>query len=589
MGVAASKDGKDFEYQGGPRIKGNEGEKKEGEKKDGADSGTGTGTGTGDGDAKKDDAKKDDANKEGEKSEDASPAEETSIDKIKQNNMKLWKPYLSSIFNLDKIKADVKQLEKDAKVASLSPPEDKAYIDKKIFIEEKDVSNFVNGSKDYEKDLMEYVDKELLINPELKAVTEKTVEEGNKFKKDTKPEDVKLIYDSLIKAVKIARNHHALLEVLNFVVNDDMFKNKVKEINVSGTDEATAANKGKSENKPEEKKPEEKKPEEKNDVPPPAGGGGYESDTGSISSGGSIGSDSSASISEASIGGASIGEASIGEASIGEASIGGFGKTDEEKAEAARAKRNEKDYKGKKDEMYKDAEEKKKKFLNDIIAVNKFLDENKDNLLKMYEPSKVGKNVNTKAEEGPLIAAALVNTLNEYKPEEDKTGAAGKNPPAGAAPAGAEGDAKPEDKKGDAKPEDKKGDVKPEDKKSDAKPEDKKSDAKPEDAAKPKEGGYEEQPMQDGGGKKIRKKRSRKNNKNYKNKPQKINISINVGNKNSISDSSSSSSSSSSDSSTCSSTSSSSDSDDDIPNVVIKHKKHKKHKKKAHKHKSSQA
>jgi len=106
MGVAASKDGKDFEYKGEPRIKGKEGEagaNKDGANKDGAD-GSGTGSDSGDGTGKDGDK-----SKEGEKSEDGElfGLSEGEILKI---NLEKWSPFLSSLIKLPFVKEYIQTL-----------------------------------------------------------------------------------------------------------------------------------------------------------------------------------------------------------------------------------------------------------------------------------------------------------------------------------------------------------------------------------------------------------------------------------------------------------------------------------------------
>jgi hypothetical protein len=446
---------------------------------------------------------------------DATPESEKAIGEIKKNNMKMWKPYLESIFKLDDLKKKIEVFALAQKSETASP-EDAEYIKKKIIVEGSDIYKFAKGDKGFDKDLMEYIDKELFFKPELKKMAEETSEgdkDTKKLKKDTKSDAIMPIYDSVIAAAKIARHRHALLEVVNYVKDSDEFKAKYKELHILSTDEA-AAHKGDQTAAPAEPAPAETAAPVA--APEKSGGDG---DNSSVSSyGGSIDSDSS------------------GTASFS----GGFKvfKNADEKLAAREASDAKDAYKKMKEGKEKDIEEKKKQFLNDIIAYNKFIDENKDNLMKIYEPSKIGVNINKKAPEIATVAEALIKTMTEYAPTDDKTGAAGTAPAADkAAPPAGDKEAPAEDKglQGESS-----------------------TDPPPE--GESTAGGA----IMQGGSAKKKKRYTKKK------KPQRISININVGNENVISDTSSSSSSDSSSSDTSS---------DDEDEKIVRRKKKKHHKK----------
>ena len=589
-------------------------------------------------------------------------AEETGIDAIKKKNMKLWKPYISGVIDLYKDQIErialnfqsVKNKFKGKEIALLVAPDDEPFISKKIYPSKDDIKNFSKGSSNYEKDLIEYVDKEFLMKPELKTIEDSTSEDGKsgmlgsnakKLKKDVKAPAVEDIFLSIVAAAKAAKRHKELLVVLTYVRDSDTFKAIFKQTNIKGTDESVANEDtkklgtfGKWNDKRKKDKLAKKTgnaPEGAEGGPPPAEEGAPDAKGGSldtvladvnenldsaIANGGSVdvgdsvdvggsndvegsssdggsdyggsdyggsdsedggsnygGSDSASEYSSTTYNssgdsynsGSSIGGSDYDSLSGGDdVDGGGLFKTAEEKIAAKEAKDNKKAYKDMKKDKKKDIAEKKKQFFLDTTALNKFMDEKKDDLLGMYESNKVMKNVKKDSPNKLVIATALLEALNKYEPGDDTAGAAGQgadkskegdgglNKASSTDPA--EGDkaaAKPaEGDKAAAKPADDKG-AKPA-AGTDAKPAEGDKAAKP-DASETDAGGGGGTIMS-GGGKVIEKRKKKYTHK----KPQRINININVGNDNSISDTSSSDSSSSSD-------------EDEEKDVVVKHKKRK--------------
>ena len=557
--------------------------------------------------------------------------EDSAADGVKKKNMKMWKPYIDGIFTLNKKRVELIGLKFatgnfQAKEAILSAPDDKEYISKKITPDKKDITNFAKGSGGYEKDLMEYVDKELLMKPELKAITATTSEPGKSgisgnptmtLKKDTKAEAVEEIFLSVILGAKAAKRHHELSVVLNYVRDSDTFKAVFKKGNITGTDEFKAHDETKDRNtigrfltrgdKREQKrkdKLEEKTgnaPDGSEGGPSPPKEGGYDSDGGynsdmsyysdggdsdggdsdggariSLNSNGSeryytsdSGSSRSSFSSKGSRGGDLGGDGEFEGGDENDPDGGGrFFKNAEEKEAAKVSKDNKKAYKEMKKGKKADIADKKKQFFNDTAALNKFLDANKADLFEMYENKKLRMNVKKDSPKKLVIANALLKALNEYEPgAADKDGISGQ----GAAPGaeGAPGDgglnkgSSTDPASTEAPPAGPAGpDASSKGPPSTAGPADSSTDSPPAglvpDALAGAAVGGEFLNMQ-GGGKKKKKKFTHK-------KPQRINISINVGNDNNISDTSSSSSSSSS-----------SDSDDESEEndnkVVVRHKK----------------
>ena len=149
--------------------------------------------------------------------------EENNIDKKKKDNMKVWKSFLQEVFKLPDIQKKVKMFDLTSKIPGKNPPEDGEYIAQKIFASKGDVSDFINPSKTYEKELMEYVDKQLLFDEKIKAAATKMADDTTtllsgkpmkKLKKEYKDKkddpDVALIYDSVMKALNAAKKHTAL-------------------------------------------------------------------------------------------------------------------------------------------------------------------------------------------------------------------------------------------------------------------------------------------------------------------------------------------------------------------------------------------
>ena len=425
--------------------------------------------------------------------------EENNIDKKKKDNMKVWKSFLQEVFKLPDIQKKVKMFDLTSKIPGKNPPEDGEYIAQKIFASKGDVSDFINPSKTYEKELMEYVDKQLLFDEKIKAAATKMADDTTtllsgkpmkKLKKEYKDKkddpDVALIYDSVMKALNAAKKHTALYEVLTFMKDEKKFYKMFKAMHISTTDEAAAAGKDKkaepaaaegapaegAEGDKKEKAPAGDKKEDKAAEPAAAAAEGGSLDSlsmsgGSYDSGTSYGGDrmsmSGSSIDSTNYGGGEEDEAEEEDEEEDEAEEeqdggsdtsgseisddeyetegGGLFKTPEEKLAAAEKKADKTAYKDKKKELKGDFKTKQNEFMEDIIEYNKFIDANKAILLPIYSKSRIGKNIKKNAPEIEPAMKALITAMNSYEKKEDTTGAAGKTdePAPGAAGPGAAG------------------------------------------------------------------------------------------------------------------------------------------------------
>jgi len=568
------------------------------------------------------------------KGEDAAKGEEAppppgeltaeNIDEIKEKNFTKWSKIFSNISQLEQVKYKITALTK-------KQPSDN-FVEKKIAFTEKDVLAYVSGKEQFALYLKEDIDKFWLMDESIKELMSDENKKGlikasevsdSDLKNYEKSGDKKLLNEvkdiitNVIKTIvplflektKIAVQHMALSEVIDYVLDTKEFKDKYKEANILvHRDAITKGTKTKEEVLMEnrEKKAEEKASAEE---PKPKEGGDDYSISSSNMSGGDDYSMSNSSISNSSMSGGddySISNSSInsnvnsgGEEDGGEEG-GGVFKTAEEK-----------EYKKFKKEERGNFDEKKTDFLNDTFKRIKFIDTNQDLMLSIYSKSKVGVNVDKKSAGIKTLIPILLEAINTYEKEPDTTGAAGVK---SAAPPSAEGAEKAEgaDKnKAEGAEKDKAG-APPAAEGADTPPA-KKDGGSLEQASEvePAGGAVEQAPVepapavepaggavepasvveqaseveqapvvepaggavettaivQEGGGT-IKPKQKRHTRK----KPQRINININVGDKNVIDESSSGSSDSSS------SDSSSSDSEDEEsevkPKIHIKHKKH---------------
>ena len=584
------------------------------------------------------------AGKEGE----GAAGEGKTVDQIKLEHLNIWKKYLQNIFDFGSSKYNItsKTLKKQIDIAIQEAnvaPDNKKFVDKKIEVSKDKIRYFVNGvfpdsinkstvgkikkgiafsfkalffsifalggvgaapiirafngfatsGKYNALDLIEYIDKELLVNPELKKIVLETSTYSNDSEKNDiinildelldvkKPikqkhlteelakgdgnDDLKKIYMSVINATVKTTQRHALLEVLNYLCFDSKeYKEKYKAKHVGSSDEAAAVGKGTGDAPPEAAAPEAAKPDDgaAPEAAPPEtkGGSDYESDGGSQYSGDM--SDSSYS------GGSDNEELTTG---------GALFKTKEEKLAAEK-------YKLKKEEVKSQRAENIAKFFLDMTALYKFIDANQDKLLAIYE-SKIGRaNINDKSPEFLPMIDLLIEAIDNYKAEEETTGAALEEFKKGSEAAPAEGEA--EDKAAPAADEAAPaagketgdGGLNKESSTDPAETGDAKGDAAPADNAVPPgdkkpegDADKDKKSADTTAGGAIMQGGSAKKKKRYtkKKKPQRISININVGNENVISDTSSSSSSSSS----------SDTSSDEEDEKIVRRKKKKHHKK----------
>lgn len=530
------------------------------------------------------------------------PPEESAADK-KMKNVNMWKAFLTAIIEMKDAKDPLQKAVLTEKTLTTELTKKGVVIDKDA------VKNFASGDGDYLPELILYLGEVGLKPSEgeqikfnsAEALKISTAEPGRKgpkqtLKKEVKFSDVeKTFFLSIIDAARVAKKHTVFRKILkDYILETDSFKDAMKGENVLGArDDIKAGKDGAVAKAKAEIKDKEKGKE------PTAGGDDYVSEAGASEADGSASeadggaseaeggasddecSDggSYASVDGASMSGGSVSEASVSDyASISESSMSGgeeYEGGDDEDVEGGAnipgfrtpeekiAKLNKKEYKKFKKEAYTDFTKKQEAYFNDEVEMSKFMDANEGDLLQMVYDGKgtlVGKWIN-KSASGPkkAVAANLVAAINAYvepvegAPPADAAPADGAAPVEGAAPAEADGAAE--------------GDKKEEKKEEKPAPE-AKGGAEPASGEVVEQGG--------GGGIKVNPKKKRHTRK----KPQRINISINVGNKNVIDENSSDSDSSSSSSS---SDSSSDDEDDEEKEVKpIVHIKSKKHTRKRH-------
>ena len=531
------------------------------------------------------------------------PPEESAADK-KMMLVNRWKAFLTAIVEMKEAKDPLQKAVLTEKTVT------NELTKKGVVIDKDAVKNFASGDGDYLPELILYLG-EVGLKPNegeqikfnsaeaLKISTEEAGQKGPKqtLKKEVKFSDVeKTFFLSIIDAARVAKKHTVFRKILkDYILETDSFKDAMKEENVLGAkDDIKAGKDGAVAKAKAEIKDKEKGKE------PTAGGDDYVSEAGASEAEGGASDDecsdggSYASVDGASMSGGSVSEASVSEASdyasISESSMSGgeeYEGGDDEDVEGGAnipgfrtpeekiAKLNKKEYKKFKKEAYADFTKKQEAYFNDEVEMSKFMDANEGDLLQMVYDGKgtlVGKWIN-KSATGPkkAVAANLVAAINAYVEPVEGAPPAAAAPADGAAkpaePAGAEGDKKDDKKEEAAKPAEPAGDA--------AKKEEKPAGA----ATEKKEGGDEPQEavveQGGGGGIKVNPKKKRHTRK----KPQRINISINVGNKNVIDENSSDSDSSSSSSS---SDSSSDDEDEEKEVKPIVHIKSKKHTRKRH-------
>ena len=461
------------------------------------------------------------------------PEAEKDVDKIKAENLRIWSPYYKDFFAFPEARKKLQNVIKNL-------PEDK-YSEKKIKVTEKDFDAYLSDSGPLSEYFKEDLDKSFLSNENTyKSMIGTSIPGDNGTKKLM---DLTHIKDDKAKAemftklipvwveemflpdVKKAVVYDALAKVMKDLIETKDFKAYQKENIIGDKKEDILSGKTSKEEAAIEVK-------EGNPNAPAAAEPAAEP---------------AAAAAEEKTGGAEL------DGMVQPDVMVQNGGDDAVRVEAIQVEEgggdNKKDYKEFKKEQRGDFTEKQTAFFSDTPKLKKFIDENEDSLLDMINAKMMEKITRKKSDKKTDMIAKTFEAINNYVKEPDTEGFAANPPPP---PPGAEGEAAGAD--GAAAGND--------GEKKDAKPEEK--PAAPPAAPPAATGGAT---MQEGGAKPSKKKKKKVNRKK---KQRKINISINVGNKNSISDSEcsdsetsdSSSSSSSSDSSTSdSSTSSSSTSD----------------------------
>ena len=453
------------------------------------------------------------------------PEAEKDVDKIKAENLRIWSPLFKDIFAMPEARKKLQNMIKNL-------PADK-YSEKKIKVTEKDADAYLSDSGPLSDYFREDLDKNYL--PDLyDTFTKLSVPGDNGTKKMMSLDHLKenkeqaekftkfipLLINLLIPVFIKAVAFDVFVKLLKDLIETKEFKAYQKENIIGDKKEDILSGKTSKEEAAIEVK-------EGNPNAPPAGepaaaepAAAAEEKTGGAEQ----------------VGGEGINDMPV-EAVHGEGVL----------VEEGGGNSNKKDYKEFKKEQRGDFTEKQTAFFSDTPKLEKFLLENEDSLLDMVN--------NKKSDKKTDMIAKTFEAINNYVKEPDTEGFAANPPPPppgaegeAAGAAGADGAAAGKDgEKKDGKPEEK--------------PEEK-------GAAPPAATGGAT--MQEGGAKPSKKKKKKVNRKK---KQRKINISINVGNKNSISDSEcsdsetsdtsdSSTSCSSSDSSTSSSSSSDSSTSD---------------------------
>ena len=357
-----------------------------------------------------------DAEGNGEKQK-SEPIEQTpeSIEAVKQANLEKWSDVFTKIVKIEQIENKIKTSIEPFIAGLKGEP---------IVLSKDDPIKYIRGGSDeYAPYLKEDIDKFWLVDTgdedlntffkdeELVGLIVGISDDKKKLKsleKDNKDvyiqiSDLLTVFQSkfvnkMFEKTQEANKHEAMKEIIKYIVNDSKaFKKIHKEENISGSKAAiTSGEKTKEEIKMEKRNNEKSAAEGAEGEAEGAEEGGGDSDSDSDSdSGGGYSSDEGGYMS----GGDNI-------------EIEG-GKTSAEK-----------EYKSFKKEEKADFAGKIADFMKDTPKLIKFMDENKEDLMNLYEKNKIGINVKKSMVDGSPILEKLFQEINNYTKEIEETGAA---------------------------------------------------------------------------------------------------------------------------------------------------------------------
>ena len=489
-----------------------------------------------------------------------------SIEAVKQANFDKWRDAFTKIVKIKQI---------DNKIKTSIGPFIAGLRGEQIVLSTDDPIKYIRGGSDeYAPYLKEDIDKYWLVDTEdedlntffkdeeLVGLLVSISDDQKKLKgleKENKDlyiqiSDVLTVFQSkfvnkMFEKTQEAMKHQAMKEIIKYITSESKaFKKIHKEENISGSKAAITSG---------DKTKEEIKMEKRNNEKPAEAEGAAEGAEGA-EGGGDDTSDSDSSDSE---GGDSSDGISYFSDGDNISNIEG-GKTNAEK-----------EYKSFKKEEKADFAVKIADFMKDTPKLIKFMDENKEDLMNLYEKNKIGINVKKSMVDGSPILEKLFQEINNYTKEIEETGAAVEMiAKSGEAPA-AEGEEKAGEKPAPA------GDKPSGDKPGDKPPAGDNAGEEKAPPAPPAPSGTANGGQSGGSGKHATITKTKKKCQPKKKLPKNINININLGKTNiayeDTSDSDSESSSSSDSDSESSDSDDESDSDDkeEEKKVVKKGKK----------------
>ena len=504
-----------------------------------------------------------------------------SIEAVKQANFDKWRDAFTKIVKIKQI---------DNKIKTSIGPFIAGLRGEQIVLSTDDPIKYIRGGSDeYAPYLKEDIDKYWLVDTEdedlntffkdeeLVGLLVSISDDQKKLKgleKENKDlyiqiSDVLTVFQSkfvnkMFEKTQEAMKHQAMKEIIKYITSESKaFKKIHKEENISGSKAAITSG---------DKTKEEIKMEKRNNEKPAEAEGAAEG--AEAQEGGDDTSDSDSDSSDSEGGDSSDGVSYVSGDGDNISNIEG-GKTNAEK-----------EYKSFKKEEKADFAVKIADFMKDTPKLIKFMDENKEDLMNLYEKNKIGINVKKSMVDGSPILEKLFQEINNYTKEIEETGAAVEMiAKSGEAPAVEEGDKAGEEKapaSGDKPSGDKPEAPASGDKPSGDKPPagEEKAPAAPASGDKPPAPNGGQSGGQSGGsGKHATITKTKKKCQPKKKLPKNINININLGKTNiayeDTSDSDSESSSSSDSDSESSDSDDESDSDDkeEEKKVVKKGKK----------------
>jgi hypothetical protein len=498
-----------------------------------------------------------------------------SIEAVKQANFDKWRDAFTKIVKIKQI---------DNKIKTSIGPFIAGLRGEQIVLSTDDPIKYIRGGSDeYAPYLKEDIDKYWLVDTEdedlntffkdeeLVGLLVSISDDQKKLKgleKENKDlyiqiSDVLTVFQSkfvnkMFEKTQEAMKHQAMKEIIKYITSESKaFKKIHKEENISGSKAAITSG---------DKTKEEIKMEKRNNEKPAEAEGAAEGAEGAAE--GAAEAAQGGEGAEAQEGGDDTSDSDSSDSEGGDSSDGLSYVSGDDNIIIEGGKTNaEKEYKSFKKEEKADFAVKIADFMKDTPKLIKFMDENKEDLMNLYEKNKIGINVKKSMVDGSPILEKLFQEINNYTKEIEETGAAVETiAKSGEAPAAAEGEEKAPasgDKPSGDKPSGDKPEADTGDKPSGDKPPagDNAGDKPPE--APPAPSGTANGGQSGGSGKHATITKTKKKCQPKKKLPKNINININLGKTNIAYEDTSDSDSESSSSSDSDSDSESSDSDDE--------------------------